>query len=56
VEYVWTLNGPEPASAPPAPLDYDHYLNSQLLPVAKSIAAAAGFEIERGDPQMSLEW
>ncbi len=56
VEYVWTLNGPEPASAPTAPLDYDHYLNSQLLPVAKSIAAAAGFEIERGDPQMSLEW
>ena len=54
VEYVWTHNGPEPASAPTAPLDYDHYMNSQVLPVARSIAAAAGFSAERDDPQMVL--
>jgi DNA polymerase-2 len=56
VEYVWTLSGPEPSSAPTAPLDYDHYLKSQILPVAQSIATAAGFDVGRIDPQMSLEW
>jgi DNA polymerase-2 len=43
VEYVWTISGPEPASLPHAPLDYDHYKDSQVFPVALSIAAAAGW-------------
>jgi DNA polymerase-2 len=43
VEYVWTNSGPEPASLPHAPPDYDHYKDSQVLPVALSIAAAAGW-------------
>jgi len=52
VEYVWTLNGPEPSSdggrqpLPHSPLDYDHYAESQVLPTARSIAAAAGWNIE----------
>jgi DNA polymerase-2 len=46
VEYVWTLNGPEPASLPHAALDYDHYTDSQVLPVARSIAAALGWHTE----------
>ncbi|MDR1302755.1 MAG: DNA polymerase II [Treponema sp.] len=41
VDFVWTLNGPEPALLPHAPFDYDHYAESQILPVARSIAAAA---------------
>jgi DNA polymerase-2 len=40
VEFVWTINGPEPASLPHARFDYDHYTDSQVLPVARSIAAA----------------
>jgi DNA polymerase-2 len=40
VEFVWTVNGPEPASLPHARFDYDHYTDSQVLPVARSIAAA----------------
>ncbi|MDR2742110.1 MAG: DNA polymerase II [Treponema sp.] len=40
VEFVWTVNGPEPASLPHARLDYDHYTDSQVLPAARSIAAA----------------
>ena len=56
VEYLWTLNGPEPATAPTAPLDYDHYLKSQLLPIAQSIAAAAGFDVNRADPQITMGW
>jgi DNA polymerase-2 len=45
VSYVWTSSGPEPVSARKSPLDYDHYIDAQLLPVARSIAAAAGFLI-----------
>ncbi|MDR3193424.1 MAG: DNA polymerase II [Treponema sp.] len=46
VEYVWTLGGAEPASLPHGPLDYGHYAAAQLLPVAKSIADAAGWDME----------
>ncbi|MDR0554436.1 MAG: DNA polymerase II [Treponema sp.] len=46
VEFVWTEAGPEPASMPHAPYDYDHYANSQVLPVAGSIAAAAGWDTD----------
>jgi DNA polymerase-2 len=46
VEYVWTKNGPEPVSLPHAPLDYDHYIDSQILPVVRSIAAAAGWKAD----------
>jgi len=52
VEYVWTINGPEPSvdenahPLPCAPLDYDHYADSQVLPAARSIAAAAGWNAE----------
>ena len=46
VEFVWTVNGPEPASLPHARFDYDHYTDSQVLPVARSIAAALGWHRE----------
>ncbi|MDR3192640.1 MAG: DNA polymerase II, partial [Treponema sp.] len=46
VEYVWTLSGAEPSSLPHGPLDYGHYAATQLLPVAKSIADAAGWDME----------
>ena len=52
VEYVWTINGPEPSadeSRRPlahSPLDYDHYADSQVLPTVRSIAAAAGWNVE----------
>ncbi|MDR3160327.1 MAG: DNA polymerase II [Spirochaetaceae bacterium] len=45
VEYLWTLKGPEPASLPHASPDYEHYLESQVFPVARSIADAAGWDI-----------
>jgi DNA polymerase-2 len=43
VEFVWTVNGPEPASLPHARFDYDRYIDSQVLPVVRSIAAALGW-------------
>ena len=52
VAYVWTINGPQPAAdenkqpLPHAPLDYDHYADSQMLPAVRSIAQAAGWNAE----------
>jgi DNA polymerase-2 len=43
VEFVWTAAGPEPVSHIRHPLDYDHYADSQILPLARSIAAALGW-------------
>jgi DNA polymerase-2 len=37
IEYVITKNGPEPLGAVVSPLDYDHYLERQLGPVAESL-------------------
>jgi DNA polymerase-2 len=70
VEYVWTKTGAEPASLPHGPLDYEHYVLSQVLPVAHSIAAAAHWDagflsprrqgglgaLEPPDGQMELDW
>lgn len=37
VDYVITLNGPEPAEHRVSPIDYGHYLDRQLAPVADTI-------------------
>ncbi|MDF7681687.1 DNA polymerase II [Enterobacteriaceae bacterium ESL0689] len=35
--YVWTLNGPEPVDYQQSALDYNHYLEKQLQPIAEGI-------------------
>ena len=42
VEYVITTSGAEPVSAPLAPLDYQHYVDRQLEPVADGILGFVG--------------
>ena len=42
VEYVITTAGSEPAEAPLAPLDYEHYVERQLQPVADGILGFVG--------------
>ena len=42
VEYVITNAGAEPAEAPSAQLDYQHYVDRQLLPVADGILGFVG--------------
>jgi DNA polymerase-2 len=37
IDYVITLSGPEPVAAQQSPLDYQHYIDKQLTPVADSI-------------------
>jgi DNA polymerase-2 len=65
VEYVWTLSGPEPSELPHNQLDYDHYAEVQVLSVARSLAAAAGWDTGLflhnkndflGDGQMELDF
>ncbi len=55
VHYVITHHGPEPVQQRRSPIDYAHYLNSQLAPVADSILAFVGTSFERiADPQLWL--
>jgi DNA polymerase-2 len=42
VEYVITSSGAEPAKKPLAPLDYQHYVDRQLSPVADGILGFVG--------------
>ena len=42
VEYVMTLNGPEPAGEETAPPDYGHYIEHQIMPVADAILRFLG--------------
>lgn len=42
VEYVITTGGAEPAAKPLAPLDYQHYVDRQLAPVADGILNFVG--------------
>ncbi len=45
VSYVMTRAGPEPLQLRSgAPLDYRHYVDRQLLPIARSIAEARGWD------------
>jgi len=37
IEYVLTVNGPEPRQYLESPIDYDFYVERQLIPVADSI-------------------
>jgi DNA polymerase-2 len=37
IRYVITLNGPEPVDHRQSPMDYQHYIDRQLKPVADAI-------------------
>nr|WP_281290187.1 DNA polymerase II [Parahaliea aestuarii] len=55
VEYVITLGGAEPAAAPRAALDYQHYIDRQLQPVADGILLLVGSSFaEIVDQQIDL--
>ncbi|MGR5070349.1 DNA polymerase II [Vibrio alfacsensis] len=55
VEYVITVNGPEPYEYCRSPLDYQHYIDKQLKPVADAILPFIGTDFEQlSAPQMGL--
>jgi DNA polymerase-2 len=42
IRYVMTLNGPEPVEVRRSPIDYEHYLEHQLRPIADAILPQVG--------------
>ena len=47
IRYVVTVNGPEPVSSLVSPIDYQHYRERQLQPVADGILQFVGDSFER---------
>jgi DNA polymerase-2 len=47
VRYVVTTAGPEPADAPHAPFDYEHYVEKQLRAVAEPVLALLGLDFSQ---------
>lgn len=57
IEYVITTDGPEPVQNIQHSLDYDHYIDKQLKPIADSLLAFYGTSFEdqmKGTSQASL--
>jgi len=46
IEYVMTRNGPETLECQTAALDYEHYIEKQLTPIADAILSAMGGSME----------
>ena len=46
ISYVMTLNGPEPVEYLTSPIDYQHYIDRQLKPVAEGILPVIGLDFE----------
>ncbi len=46
IEYVITTNGAETLERQTSPLDYQHYIDKQLVPIAEAILHAIGASIE----------
>lgn len=47
ISYVMTVNGPEPVEVQQSAIDYDHYLEKQLKPVADSIFQFTGHNFDQ---------
>ncbi|MCW8327801.1 DNA polymerase II [Photobacterium sp. SDRW27] len=55
IEYLITLNGPEPKEAQQSPVDYNHYVEKQLKPVADGILPFIGKHFDEiTAPQLGL--
>ncbi|WP_036798159.1 DNA polymerase II [Photobacterium marinum] len=55
IEYLITLNGPEPKEALQSPVDYGHYVDKQLKPVADGILPFIGKNFDEiTAPQLGL--
>jgi DNA polymerase-2 len=57
IDYVITRNGPEPAGERSSPLDYEHYVEKQIRPIATPILDLVGLRFEKvigDDTQLEL--
>jgi DNA polymerase-2 len=46
VKYVWTTAGPEPIEKRQHALDYDHYVEKQLRPIADTVLSFFGVNFD----------
>lgn len=55
VQYLITMNGPEPKEYRQSPIDYQHYIDKQLKPVADAILPFIGLDFDTlNAPQLGL--
>ena len=57
IDYVITVEGPEPAAGRIQPLDYEHYIERQIRPVAEPVLATLHRdfgEVRRNERQLEL--
>ncbi|MCG6291223.1 hypothetical protein, partial [Vibrio vulnificus] len=55
IEYLITLNGPEPKEYQSSAIDYQHYVDKQLKPVADAILPFIGKDFSQlADAQLGL--
>ena len=47
VEYVMTTSGPQPAAGRTAPIDYVHYIDKQLRPIAEQVFPHLGLSFDQ---------
>ena len=47
IEYVMTINGPEPVEYNTNPLDYEHYIEKQIAPVVDALLMVIGTSLEK---------
>jgi len=46
IEYVMTTSGPQPARSRTAPIDYAHYVDKQVRPIAEQVFQHLGLSFE----------
>ncbi len=46
IDYVWTREGPQPLGAVTAAIDYEHYLDKQIKPIAATFSEVIGVDLE----------
>ncbi|EGU37858.1 DNA polymerase II [Vibrio ichthyoenteri ATCC 700023] len=55
IEYLITINGPEPKDYLSSAIDYQHYIDKQLKPVAEAILPFIGIDFKTlSEPQLGL--
>ncbi|NOU50578.1 DNA polymerase II [Pseudoalteromonas sp. JBTF-M23] len=55
IEYLITINGPEPKEYLESPIDYQHYIDRQLKPIAEAILPFVGYDFKQlSEPQLGL--
>jgi DNA polymerase II len=56
IAYVITSAGPEPAAQRSSPMDYEHYVDKQVRPVAQPVLALLGLDFDHviGDDRQPL--